>query len=55
MTFALQKTLFFLVVVYDRVGDGDKHSHETFGGGDSRFHATRHLKFEAKQFFMNIM
>ena len=30
MTFASQKTLlFFLVMVYDRVGDGDKHPYET--------------------------
>ena len=45
MTFASQKTLFFfLVMVYDRVADRDKHSHETFGLGKSRFHATSHLK-----------
>ena len=30
MTFASQISLFFfLVMVYDRVGDGDKHSYET--------------------------
>ena len=29
-TFASQKVLlFFLVMVYDRVGDGDKHAYET--------------------------
>ena len=32
MTFTLQKTLFgFLVMVYDRVGYGDKFSYEKFG------------------------
>ena len=32
MTFVLQKTLFgFLVMVYDRVGEGDKFSNEYFG------------------------
>ena len=31
MNFAWQKSVFsFLVMVYDRVGDGDKHSYETF-------------------------
>ena len=30
MTFALQKVLlFYLVMVYDRVGDGNKHVYET--------------------------
>ena len=30
MTFASQKVLlFFLVIVYDRVDDGDKHAYET--------------------------
>ena len=30
MTFALQKVLlFYLVMVYDRVGDGKKHAYET--------------------------
>ena len=52
MTLASQKTLFFLVMVYDRVGDGDKHSYETFGLGIPRFHATSHLKIEGKEFFM---
>ena len=32
------------VMVYDIVGDGDKHSYETFGLGRPRFHATSHLK-----------
>ena len=53
MTFASQKTLFyFLVMVYDRVDDGDKHSYETFGLGRSLFHPISHLKIEAKEFFM---
>ena len=52
MIFALQKTLFcFLVMVYDIVGDGNKFSYENFGLGRPHFHATRHLKTEAKQFF----
>ena len=42
-------------MVYDRVGDGDKHSYETFGVERPRFHATNHSKIEAKQFFMNTM
>ena len=42
MAFTLQKTLFFsLVMVFDRVGDGDKHSYETFCLLIPRFHATR--------------
>ena len=52
MTFALQKVIpFCLVMVYDRVGDGDKHAYETLIGRP-RFHATSHLKTEAKEFFM---
>ena len=54
--FPLQKTLiYFLVIVYDRVGDGDKHSFETFALGRPRFHASSHLKIEAKEFFMQFM
>ena len=38
-------TLFgFLVMVYDRVDDGDKFSKKNFGLGRLRFHATSHLK-----------
>ena len=56
MAFASQKTLlFFLVVVYDRVGDGDEHSQETFGLGMPNFHATSQLKIDAKEFFMQFM
>ena len=52
MTFASQKVLlFFLVMVYDRTGDGDKHAYETLLGRP-HFHATSHLKTEAKEFFM---
>ena len=41
MTFAPRKTLFgILVVVFDRVGDGDKFPYEYFGLGRHRFHAT---------------
>ena len=39
-------------MVYDRVGDGNKQSYETFGLGIPRFHATSHLKIEGKEFFM---
>ena len=36
-----KSTLFgFLVMVYDRVGNGDKLSRENFGLGRPRFHAT---------------
>ena len=38
-------------MVYDRVDDGDKISKENFGLGRPRFHATSHLKIEAKVFF----
>ena len=45
-------TLFsFLVMVYDRVDDGDKFSKKDFGLGRLHFHATSHLKNEAKVFF----
>ena len=42
-------------MVYDRVGDADKHSFETFGLGRAGFYDTSHLKIEVKQFFMNTM
>ena len=39
-------TLFgFLVIVYDRVDDGDKFSKNEFGLGRLGFHATSDLKF----------
>ena len=45
-------TLFvFLVMVHDKVDDGDKISKENFGLGRPRFHATSYLKSEAKVFF----
>ena len=45
-------TLFgFLVMVDDTVGDGDTFSKKYFGLGRIRFHATSHLKIEAKAFF----
>ena len=45
-------TLFgFLVMVYDRVGDGDKISKENFDLGRPHFHVTSHLKSEAEVFF----
>ena len=40
----------FLLMVYDRVGDGDEISKENFGYWRPRFHATSHLKIEAKVF-----
>ena len=55
MTFSPQKTLFgFLVMVYGRVGDGDKFSYENFGFRRPYFlcfYATSHSKIEAKEFF----
>ena len=49
MNFALQKTLSgFLVMVYDRKGYGAKFSYENFGLRGLQFHATSHLKTEAK-------
>ena len=50
-----KKTLFgFLVMVYDRVGDGNKFSYQNFGLGRPRFHATSHLKLKLKNFFRNV-
>ena len=47
MKFAPQKALFgFLVIVYDRVGDGEKFSYKNFGLRRPYFHS--HLKIEAK-------
>ena len=44
-------TLFgFLVIVYDRVGDGDKFSKENFGLVRPCFRASSHLKNIAKVF-----
>ena len=52
MTFATQKALSgFAVMAYDKVGDGDKFSYESFGLGRPSFHATSHLKVEAKERF----
>ena len=46
-------TLFgFSAIVYNRVGDEDKISRETFDLWRHRFHATSHLKIDAKEFFM---
>ena len=42
----------FLVMVYDRVDDEEKISKKNFGLGRLRFHATSHLKIEAKVFFL---
>ena len=41
ITFTLQKSLFgFLIILYHRVGDGDKFSYENFGLRRPRFYAT---------------
>ena len=43
MTYALQETLFtFLVMVYDRVDDGDNCSYENSGPGRPRFYDASH-------------
>ena len=41
----------FLVMVYDKVSDGDKISKEIFDLGWPCLYATRHLKIEPKVFF----
>ena len=42
-----KKTLFgFLVMVYDRVGDGDKFSNENLSLARPCFHGTNHLKIK---------
>ena len=47
----VKKYLFsYLVMVYDRVGDGDKFSCEKFGLGRPCFNVNSHLKIEAKIF-----
>ena len=46
------QTLFgFLVMVYYRVGNGNKFSYENFGLGRPHFYATSHLKIEVEVFF----
>ena len=46
-----KKTLFgFLVMVHDKVGDGDKFSNENLGLGRPRFHGTSHVKMKLKYF-----
>ena len=52
MTFSLQRTLFgSLVMVHNRVGDGDKFLYEKFGLERPRFQAASHLKTEVKESF----
>ena len=52
MTFAPQRTLFgSLVMVHNRVGDGDKFLYKKFGLERSRFQAASHLKIEVKESF----
>ena len=41
----------FLVMLYDRVDDGDKLLKKNFGLGRLRSHTISHLKIEAKVFF----
>ena len=46
----------FLLLVYDdSVGDGDKISKKNFGYGRPHFHATSHLKVEAKVFISQMV
>ena len=53
MTFVPQiNSFWFLVMVYDRIDDGDKFSKKNFGLGRLCFHATSHLKTVAKVFFL---
>ena len=56
MTFASQINSFgFLVMVYDRMDDGDKFSKKKKKKkclGRLRFHATSDLKIEARVFFL---
>ena len=53
--FYATKLFGFLVMVYDRVGDGDKFSNGNFGLGRPRFHGTSHLKIETKVFFLQTL
>ena len=39
---------FWWLLVYDRASEGNKHTNETFVLGRPLFHATSHLKIEAK-------
>ena len=51
MIFAPQKTLFdFLVIVYNRVGDGENFSYKNSGLGSPRFHATVTKKLKQNNF-----
>ena len=51
MTFAPQINSFWQWY-NDRVDDGDKFPKKNFGLVELHFHATSHLKFEAKLFFL---
>ena len=54
MTFTLQKSLlFYLVMVYDRVGDGDKHAYETLVLEDLVFILPVTKKVKLKNFSCN--
>ena len=53
MAFTPQRTLFgFLVMVYDRVGDGDKFLNEHVALERPLFHATSELKIKARGIFL---
>ena len=54
MTFSPQINSFWLFGngIYDRVDGGDIFSKKNFGLRRLRFHATSHLKIEAKLFFL---
>ena len=55
ITFTPQKNSFgFLVMMYDKVGDGDRFSYKKFGLGRSRFYATVTQKLKLKNFAYKI-
>ena len=54
MTFTLQKVLLlYLVMVYDRAGDGDKHAYETLVLEDLVFMLPVTTKLKLKNFSCN--
>ena len=44
-----------MVMVHDRMGDGDKFSKENLGLVRPRFHGTSDLKIETKVFFSQML
>ena len=53
MTFTWQKVLFYLVMVSDRTGDGDKHAYETLVLEDLVFMLLVTKKLKLKNFSCN--